>query len=240
MSTRPNGRRPDEIRKIDIITGVNRYAEGSCLISCGNTQVLCTASVENRVPPFLKGSGSGWVTAEYSMLPRATHSRNQREAAKGKQGGRTLEIQRLIGRALRAALDLKTLGENSITIDCDVLQADGGTRTASITGGYVALNLAIKKMLELGTIKEQPKLTQIAAISCGICNGEAVADLDYAEDSSADADVNFVLNGDGRIIEIQGTAEKEPFSDEMLDSMRALAKKGMAELFRHQLEALRG
>lgn len=235
---RANNRQPDQLREIIIKTGVNRYAEGSCLISCGNTQVLCTASVETRVPPFLKGSGSGWVTAEYSMLPRATHSRNQREAAKGKQGGRTLEIQRLIGRALRAAIDLKTIGENSITIDCDVLQADGGTRTASITGGYVALHLAINKMLELGTIKTMPTMSQIAAISCGICNGLPVADLDYEEDSSADADVNFVLNSEGKIIEVQGTAEKTPFSDADFDAMRLLARKGAEQLFNHQRIAL--
>lgn len=235
---RHSGRRPDELRPLSIETQVNRYAEGSCLIRWGNTHVLCTATLEPRVPPFLKGKGEGWITAEYGMLPRSTHSRNQREAAKGKQSGRTQEIQRLIGRSLRAVVDLRALGENTLTIDCDVLQADGGTRTASITGGYVALCLAIQQMQKLGAFPTSPITSQVAALSCGIVNGTPVLDLDYEEDSNAQADVNFVLTADGRIIEIQGTAEQHPFTDTEFDQLRHLARLGVQQLATAQNQAL--
>jgi ribonuclease PH len=236
--TRPSGRRHDELRPLSLQTGVSRYAEGSCLIRAGFTEVLCTVSVEDKVPPFLKGKGEGWITAEYGMLPRSTHSRNPREAARGKQSGRTQEIQRLIGRSLRAAVDLKTLGEHTFTVDCDVLQADGGTRTASITGGYVALYMALQQLVAQKKLPTLPTITPVAAISCGVVGGVAVLDLDYAEDSSADADANFVLTADGRIIEIQGTAEKAPFSETLFDQMRALAKNGIAQLVAAQQTAI--
>lgn len=230
MKQRPSGRKFDELRKIEIIPNAAEYAEGSCLISFGKTKVLCTATVEEFVPPFLKGRGEGWITAEYGMLPRSTHSRNPREAVKGKQGGRTVEIQRLIGRSLRAVVDTEKLGERQITIDCDVLNADGGTRTASITGGYVALFLACKKLKAQGRIHKFPIIDSVAAVSCGIYNGQAVLDLDYSEDSKAEADANFVLTGSGKIIEIQATAEEFAFEDEHFADMFKLAKKGIAEL----------
>ena len=208
---RPSGRTPDQMRELRYEPGFTRHAEGSCLVSFGDTRVLVTASVEEKVPPFLRNKGQGWVTAEYGMLPRATHTRGNREAAKGKQSGRTQEIQRLIGRSLRAVVDLPKLGERQIIVDCDVIQADGGTRTAAITGGYVALHLAFQHMLRLRAVAAIPLVDQVAAISCGIYQGTPVLDLDYAEDSEADTDANFVMTGDGRIIEVQGTAEKTPF-----------------------------
>lgn len=235
---RPSGRAIDELRSIEIIPQFSKYAEGSCLVKCGDTHVLCTASVSERVPPFLRNSGLGWVTAEYGMLPRSTHDRMGREAARGKQSGRTQEIQRLIGRALRAIVDRKALGEIQIQIDCDVLQADGGTRTASITGGYVALALAIQYLLKIGKIKENPLIDSVAAISCGLYENEPVLDLDYAEDSNAGADANFVMTAKGGIVEIQGTAEQEPFSDEQFQSMMSLARKGIAELTVAQNKAI--
>jgi ribonuclease PH len=207
-----------------------KHAEGSCLIKCGDTHVLCTASVDEKVPPFLRNTGLGWVTAEYGMLPRATSERTEREAAKGKQSGRTQEIQRLIGRSLRAVVDRKLLGEIQIKIDCDVIQADGGTRCASITGGYVALGLACQYLMKTGKLKENPLTTSVAAISCGIHQGEAVLDLDYAEDSNAEVDANFVLTGAGGIVEIQGTAEHAPFTEAQFTQMLRLAQKGIAEL----------
>jgi len=227
---RPSGRKCNEIRKVNIEIGVSDYAEGSCLISYGNTKLLCTATVEERVPPFLRNTNSGWVTAEYGMLPRSTHSRMGREAARGKQGGRTLEIQRLIGRSLRSVVDLKTLGERQIIIDCDVINADGGTRTAAITGGYIALYQAVENLRSTYSIKKNPITKQLAAISCGIYEGEAVADLDYAEDSNAQADANFVLTSCGNIVEIQGTAEDSPFSEDKFMEMLTLAKNAVSEL----------
>jgi len=235
---RPSGRTADQLRDITIQRNFTMHAEGSVLITFGNTQVLCTASVEDRVPPFLKGKNQGWVTAEYSMLPRSTHTRSQREAAKGKQGGRTLEIQRLIGRALRAAIDVQALGEHTITLDCDVLQADGGTRTASISGAYVALSDAIKTMLQNKLIKKNPLLGNVAAISVGIYNGEPVLDLDYAEDSSAETDMNVIMNEAGGFIEVQGTAEGHAFRREELDAMLNLAKSGIDEIIAKQNAAL--
>ena len=232
--TRPSGRSADELRSITIDTNVNKYAEGSCLIKCGNTHVLCTASVEENVPGWMRNSGKGWVTAEYGMLPRSTHSRIDREAARGKQSGRTQEIQRLIGRSLRAVVDMKKLGERQVKVDCDVIQADGGTRTASITGGYVALKLAIQHLLTIGLLTESPLTDTIAAISCGIYKGECVADLDYDEDSKAEADANFVLTGKGGIVEIQGTAEADPFSEDQFMQLLNLAKKGCGTLTRIQ------
>ena len=228
---RPSGRAPDQMRELKFEPGFTRHAEGSCLVSFGDTRVLCTASVEEKVPPFLRGKGQGWVTAEYGMLPRATHTRGNREAAKGKQSGRTQEIQRLIGRSLRAVVDLPKLGERQVTLDCDVIQADGGTRTASITGAWVALHdcLAWMKAREMLTRGEVIR-DHIAAISCGVYNGVAVLDLDYAEDSEADTDANFVMTGAGNIVEVQGTAEKVPFSEEMLLSLLALARKGIGKL----------
>ncbi len=210
--------------------GFSKHAEGSCLVKCGNTHVLCTASVEENVPGWMRGSGKGWVTAEYGMLPRSTHQRIDREAAKGKQSGRTQEIQRLIGRALRTVVDMKKLGERQIRIDCDVLQADGGTRTASITGAYVALQEAINYVMKIGLLKETPLIDSVSAISCGIYNGTPVLDLDYDEDSSAETDANFVLTGNGGIVEIQGTAEQTPFSEEEFLTLLSLAKKGCGEL----------
>ncbi|MDR3507394.1 MAG: ribonuclease PH [Caulobacteraceae bacterium] len=227
---RPSERQPDILRVVSLETGVNRYAEGSCLVTFGHTKVLVTASLDEGVPGFLRGKGQGWVTAEYGMLPRATHTRGRREAAQGKQSGRTQEIQRLIGRSLRATVDLEALGERQITVDCDVLQADGGTRTASITGAWVALADCISWMKARNMIKTNPLRDNVAAISCGIYNGTPVLDLDYAEDSEADTDANFVMTGDGRIIEVQGTAEKTPFSQDEFLSLMALARKGVARL----------
>lgn len=238
MSVRPSGRNPEQVRPIRIETKVNAYAEGSALIAYGGTQVLCTATVEERVPPFLKNQGKGWVTAEYGMLPRSTHSRTDREAARGKQTGRTQEIQRLIGRALRSVVDLKALGERQVIIDCDVIQADGGTRTASISGAYVALALALQGLVEKGALPALPFRDQVAAISCGIYQGVPVADLDYAEDSSAKADVNFVLTASGKLVEVQGTAEEEPFTDEEFAALMALAKTGAEVIFTAQKHAL--
>ena len=227
---RPSKRAPDEIRKVTLEKGFSRHAEGSCLVKCGNTHVLCTASLEERVPPWLRGGGTGWVTAEYGMLPRSTGSRMRREASAGKQSGRTVEIQRLIGRSLRAVVDMEKLGERQITIDCDVLQADGGTRTASITGGWVALNQCIEWMMARGMLETSPIKDQVAAISCGIYQGTPVSDLDYAEDSNADTDANFVMTGSGAIVEIQGTAEADPFSETEFLNLMALARKGIGEL----------
>lgn len=227
---RPSHRLPDQLRPITLTPGFAKHAEGSCLIKCGDTHVLCTASVDDKVPPFLRNTGLGWVTAEYGMLPRATHDRTEREATKGKQSGRTQEIQRLIGRSLRAIVDRKALGEIQIKIDCDVLQADGGTRTASITGGYVALALACRYLMKIGKIATNPLTDSVAAISCGISNGSAVLDLDYAEDSNAEADSNFVITGKGGIVEVQGTAEQNPFSEGQFLELLKLAQKGTAEL----------
>ena len=227
---RPSGRAIDELRAIKLDTGVNKYAEGSCLIKMGETQVLCLASVEERVPPWMRNSGKGWVTAEYGMLPRSTDSRKGREAARGKQSGRTQEIQRLIGRSLRAVTDLTAMGEMQITVDCDVIQADGGTRTAGITGAYIALHLAFQRMVNLGILESIPLIDQVAAVSCGLYDGIAVLDLDYKEDSSAQADANFVLTGKQGIVEIQGTAEEKPFSPNQFGELMRLARKGIDEL----------
>ncbi|PPC90666.1 MAG: ribonuclease PH [Methylobacter sp.] len=235
---RPSGRNPDQLRDIKFTCGYTKHAEGSVLVEFGDTRVLCTASVETQVPRFLKGKGEGWVTAEYGMLPRSTHSRMGREASSGKQGGRTMEIQRLIGRSLRAAVDLKALGENTLTIDCDVLQADGGTRTASITGGFVALSLAVNKMLARKQIKANPIYGQVASVSVGIYNGIAVLDLDYAEDSNAETDMNVVMNDAAAFIEIQGTAEGHAFRKEELTAMLALAEQGIHQLLDKQRAAL--
>ncbi|RMF19668.1 MAG: ribonuclease PH [Gammaproteobacteria bacterium] len=234
---RPSGRAPDQLRDVRITRNYTKHAEGAVLIEFGDTRVLCTASVDNTVPPFLRGSGKGWVTAEYGMLPRATGSRNQREAARGKQQGRTVEIQRLIGRALRAAVDLEALDGFSITLDCDVIQADGGTRTASITGAWVALADAIDHLMNTGELKKNPISHQVAAISVGIWEGEPVLDLDYAEDSTADTDMNVIMTDNGCFVEVQGTAEAEPFPEEHLVAMLGLAKKGTAELFELQRQA---
>ncbi|HIQ16568.1 ribonuclease PH [Novosphingobium pituita] len=231
---RPSGRAADQMRAITIETNFTKHAEGSVLISFGDTKVLVTASVEERVPPFLRGKGEGWVTAEYSMLPRATHTRGSREAAKGKQSGRTQEIQRLIGRSLRAVTDLKKLGERQITLDCDVIQADGGTRTASISGAWVALRLAVQKLMDAGAITEDPLTRKVAAISCGIVKGTPVLDLDYVEDSSADADANFVLIEGGHIAEVQATAEGATYDEEALLRLLRLARMGCAEIFAAQ------
>ena len=228
---RPSDRRPDQMRTVTLETGVNRYAEGSCLVSFGHTKVLVTASVEESLPPWLRGKGQGWVTAEYGMLPRATHTRGRREAAAGKQSGRTQEIQRLIGRSLRAVVDLKALGERQILIDCDVVQADGGTRTASITGAWVAMAMAVKTLKDKGAVTADPILDQVAAVSCGIFNDVPVLDLDYDEDSSAEADSNFVLTGQGGIVEIQATGEKRGFSRDEFNRLFELAEYGCAELF---------
>jgi len=240
MISRSGNRKYNELRKIIIEPNIADYAEGSCMISFGNTRVLCTATVDEYVPPFLKGKGEGWVTAEYGMLPRSTHSRMAREAVKGKQGGRTVEIQRLIGRSLRAVMDLEKLGERQVIIDCDVINADGGTRTASITGGYVALFLAMKKLKSSGRIKQFPVVDSVAAVSCGIHNGHALLDLEYTEDSSADADANFILTGSGKIIEIQATAEKYAFDDEQFTELYSLAKKGVGELIEMQKKIIEG
>ncbi|TCS43941.1 ribonuclease PH [Reinekea marinisedimentorum] len=235
---RPSGRQIDQLRDITIERSFTKHAEGSVLVSFGDTKVICTASVESGVPRFMKGEGKGWVTAEYGMLPRATGSRNNREAARGKQTGRTVEIGRLIGRSLRAALNMELLGENTITLDCDVIQADGGTRTAAITGAYVALADAITGMLEKGTLKKNPIKHPIAAVSVGIWNDTPVLDLDYAEDSTAETDLNVIMTGTGGFVEIQGTAEGEPFAPDQLTAMLALAEKGVRELCDIQQQAL--
>ena len=237
---RPSNRAPDALRPVTLERGFSRHAEGSCLVSFGHTKVLCAASVEDRVPGWMRGRGSGWVTAEYSMLPRSTHERMQREVTKGKQSGRTLEIQRLIARSLRAVVDLKALGEVMITVDCDVIQADGGTRTASITGAWVALYDALKWMESRSMLKGAALKDKVAAVSCGIYKGTPVLDLDYLEDSAAETDANFVLTGSGGLVEIQGTAEGEPFSEEQLAAMMGLAKKGIGELLALQEQAVGG
>ena len=235
---RPSGRKFDAIRDVVIETNVNKYAEGSCLIKMGDTHVLCTASVADKVPGWMRNSGKGWVTAEYGMLPRATDSRNDREAARGKQSGRTQEIQRLIGRSLRAVVDIEALGERQIKVDCDVIQADGGTRCASITGGYVALHLACSHLQSIGALEALPLTDQVAAISCGLYEGQAVADLDYAEDSNAGADANFVMTGRCGIVEVQGTAEDQAFSRDELNQLMDLAEKGVADLVKAQHKAI--
>ncbi len=235
---RPSNRQPDEMRSIHITRHYTKHAEGSVLIEFGDTKVICTASIEARVPGFLRGKGQGWVTAEYGMLPRSTGSRMRREASSGKQGGRTMEIQRLIGRALRAGIDLEALGENTISLDCDVIQADGGTRTASITGAWVALNDAVQYLLDKNIIQKNPLHHQIAAVSVGIFNGTPVLDLDYAEDSNAETDMNVVMNNNNGFIEVQGTAEGHAYNREELNSMLALAEKGIKELFLLQQAAL--
>ena len=235
---RPSGRSLSTMRAVTLETGFSKYAEGSCLAKFGDTHVLCTATVEERVPPFLRNSGKGWVTAEYGMLPRSTHTRTDREAARGRQSGRTQEIQRLIGRSLRAVTDLAALGERQIRIDCDVLQADGGTRTAGITGSYVALHRALAGLVTAGLLPALPLNDSVAAISCGVCAGAAVLDLDYAEDTSAETDANFVLTGSGKIIEIQATAEGAPFDEEIFGAMLRLARAGIGELTRLQIAAL--
>ena len=235
---RPSGRRPEELRQVTLELDVNRYAEGSCLVRFGHTAVLCTASVEEGLPPWLRNSGRGWVTAEYGMLPRATHTRGEREAARGRQSGRTQEIQRLIGRSLRAVTDLTAFGERQIKIDCDVLQADGGTRTAAITGSYVALHLAFQHMREVGALKAIPLADQVAAVSCGIVRGTCCLDLDYEEDSAAEADANFVITGQGRLVEVQATAERGSFERRQLDQMLGLAESGISALAARQREVL--
>lgn len=235
---RPSGRAPDQLRDVTLEIGVSRYAEGSCLARFGQTHVLCTASVEQGVPGWLKGQGRGWVTGEYGMLPRATHTRGRREAAQGKQSGRTQEIQRLIGRSLRSVVDLKLLGDRTITLDCDVIQADGGTRTAAITGAWVAMARACKYLVDEKVIKESPITGQVAAISCGVFDSTPVLDIDYAEDSSAEVDANFILSGDGRMIELQATGEKRPFSDEEFAELMRLAKLGCGILFEKQRAAV--
>jgi ribonuclease PH len=235
---RPSGRQNDQLRNVELVTNVSKHAEGSCLAKFGDTHVLCLATIDEKPPSWLKGSGKGWVTAEYGMLPRATSTRTDREAAKGKQSGRTQEIQRLIGRSLRAVVKLEALGERQIKIDCDVLQADGGTRTAAITGAYVALVQAIAHLKRMNVIAVEPIIDSVAAISCGIHQGQPVLDLDYVEDSAAETDANFVITGAGKMVEVQGTAEKTPFSEEELLSLLALAKKGCAELAQAQKKAL--
>ena len=235
---RPSGRAADALRDVTLEVNVAKHAEGSCLVKFGDTHVLCTASVEDKPPPWLRGSGLGWVTAEYGMLPRATHTRNRREATAGKQGGRTQEIQRLVGRALRVALDRPALGERQIVVDCDVLQADGGTRTAAITGGYVAMYLAGKKLLAAGDVSHLPIDGSVAAISCGVYKGQPVLDLDYAEDSDAETDANFVITGAGGLVEVQCTAEGVPFTEDQLTKMLLLAKQGVTALTNLQKQAL--
>ena len=237
---RPSGRAPDQMRAIEMTPGYSRHAEGSCLVKFGDTHVLVTASVEDRLPPWLRGKGEGWVTAEYGMLPRATHTRGQREAAKGKQSGRTQEIQRLIGRSLRAVTDLKALGERQITLDCDVLQADGGTRTAAISGAWVALRLAVNGVMTKHNLTLDPLTAQVAAVSCGFHQGQAVLDLDYVEDSAAETDANFVLVSGGAIVEVQATAEGAPYDEEGLLRMLRLARIGCGDIFATQLKAVAG
>jgi ribonuclease PH len=235
---RPSGRAPDQMRAIGFEPAFTRHAEGSCLVSFGDTRVLVTASVEEKIPPFLRGKGQGWVTAEYGMLPRATHTRGNREAARGKQSGRTQEIQRLIGRSLRAVVDLTKLGERQIIVDCDVIQADGGTRTAAISGGWVALRIAVDKLLKAKSLTADPISSQVAAVSCGVFEGTAVLDLDYDEDSKAGCDGNFVLTADGSIVEAQVTAEGECYDEELLLRMLRLARIGCGEIFEAQLKAV--
>ena len=235
---RPSGRNLSEMRPISIETGVMRHAEGSCLIKVGGTHVLCSASIEEKAPPFLRGTGQGWVTAEYGMLPRATNTRNRREAAAGKQGGRTVEIQRLIGRALRAGVDKRALGERQIVVDCDVIQADGGTRCASITGGWVALRLAVNKLIAAGLVTSDPLIDHVAAVSCGIYAGQPVVDLDYAEDSEAGTDGNFVMTGAGQLIEVQMSAEGATFSRDQMSKLLDLAEAGVADLVAAQKAAI--
>jgi ribonuclease PH len=235
---RPSGRKPQDLRKVSFERGISKHAEGSCLVRFGDTHVMCLATVEEKVPPWLKGAGKGWVTAEYGMLPRATGERMRREAAQGKQSGRTQEIQRLIGRSLRAVVDLVALGERQITLDCDVIQADGGTRTAAITGSWIALHDALKWMAARSMFGKNPMRDHVAAISCGIHNGEVVLDLDYEEDSSAETDANFVMTGKGGIVEVQGTAEGEPFSQERFLELMALAKQGIGQLVALQKQAV--
>jgi ribonuclease PH len=235
---RPSNRQPNQIRAIELVPHFTKHAEGSCLAKFGDTHVLCTASIDASVPPFLRNTGKGWVTAEYGMLPRSTHERMDREAAKGKQSGRTQEIQRLIGRSLRSVVDMAALGERQIKIDCDVIQADGGTRTAAITGGYVALALAIQSLTKPGILKKNPLMGSVAAISCGIYNGAPVLDLDYAEDSKAEVDANFVILGNGKLVEIQGTAETAPFTPEQFLELLRLAQAGTAELQTRQADAI--
>jgi ribonuclease PH len=235
---RPSRRQPDELRAVSLERGVVKYAEGSCFVKFGDTHVLVTATLEDRLPPWLKGQARGWVTAEYGMLPRSTHTRTDREAARGKQSGRTQEIQRLIGRSLRAVVDLPAMGERQINIDCDVLQADGGTRTASITGAWVALHFAFERLIKEGKLTASPITGQVAAVSCGLWEGTPVLDLDYPEDSKAQADANFVLTGSGGIVEVQGTAEDKPFAESEFIELLELAKKGVAELTRLQRQAI--
>ena len=237
---RPSGRANDQLRAVRLEPGFAKHAEGSCMVRFGDTHVLCAASIDEKVPPFLRNTGQGWITAEYGMLPRSTHTRSDREAARGKQSGRTLEIQRLIGRSLRACVDLKLLGERQIKLDCDVIQADGGTRTAAITGGWVALHAALGRLQRNGQLTRSPLTGQVAAVSCGLVAGVPVLDLDYAEDSKAQADANFVLTTDGRIIEVQGTAEGEPFSESAFLDLMALARRGIAELAALQQAAVTG
>ena len=236
--TRPSGRTPTELRAVELIPNYSKHAEGSCMAKFGDTHVLCTASVDERVPGWMRGLGKGWVTAEYGMLPRSTDQRMNREAARGKQSGRTQEIQRLIGRALRAVVDMKALGERQVKIDCDVIQADGGTRTASLTGAYVALHMALQHLVDLKLLKELPLTDTVSAISCGIYKGTPVLDLDYAEDSNAATDANFVITGKGGIVEIQGTAEQEPFSEAEFQELLNLAKAGCIDLTAHQKKVL--
>jgi ribonuclease PH len=236
---RNNKRKPNELRTVFLGPNYAKYAEGSCFVKFGDTHVICTATIEERVPPFLRNTGSGWITAEYGMLPRATHQRVDREASKGKQSGRTQEIQRLIGRSLRAVVDLTLLGERQVRIDCDVIQADGGTRTASITGAYVAMHLAIEKLVKNKTLSKMPIMDQVGAVSCGILKDEAFLDLDYQEDSNAEVDANFVITGSGNLVEIQATAEKGSFGDEAFGQMLKLARGGIEELIKMQKQALK-
>jgi ribonuclease PH len=238
MTQRASGRRPDELRPVRLEPGFAKHAEGSCLVKFGDTHVLCTASVEERVPPFLRNTGRGWVTAEYGMLPRSTHTRTDREAARGRQSGRTHEIQRLVGRALRAVTDLAALGERQIKIDCDVIQADGGTRTAAVTGSYVALHHALAKLVAAGALPNMPLTSEVAAVSCGIVAGQVLLDLEYTEDSGAEADANFVLTGAGGIVEIQGTAEQAPFAETQFLELLRLARLGIGELVALQRAAV--
>jgi ribonuclease PH len=235
---RPSGRAPDALRDVSLEPGFSRHAEGSCLVRMGQTEVLCTASVEGRVPPFLRGKGEGWVTAEYGMLPRATHTRGEREAARGKQSGRTQEIQRLIGRSLRAVTNRAAMGEMTVTLDCDVLSADGGTRCAAVTGAWVALHCAFRRCMRTNILSTMPLRDQVAAVSCGLWEGQPVLDLDYAEDSKAQADANFVLTGIGGLVEVQGTAEGEPFSETQFLELLRLARAGTAVLFARQSQAI--
>ena len=235
---RPSGREQNELRNIEFIPNFTKHAEGSCLVKYGDTHVICTASIEEKVPIFLRNSGKGWITAEYGMLPRSTHTRSNREASRGKQAGRTLEIQRLIGRSLRSIIDLKVLGERQIIIDCDVIQADGGTRTASISGGWIALSNAVNKLLYTNKIKSNPIISQICAISCGVWNGFSVLDLDYSEDSSAEIDTNFVLTSDQKLVEVQISSESDPFTKNIMDGLLNLAFEGSDKIFKQQLRAV--